>query len=80
MRRFFIAAAVFFLLALFAVWQRSRETRMGYEACALSAEAERLSNECDSLRTEIETVANPRELMQKAQELGLRPGGESGPE
>ena len=80
MRRILVAVAVFFLLALFAVWQRSRETAMRYEACALSAEVERLSNECDSLRTEIETVANPRELMRKGQELGLQPGGGSGPE
>ena len=78
MRRLLMAAAIFFLLALLAVWQRSRETRMKYEACRLSAEAERLSNECDSLRTEMETVANPRKLMRKGDELGLRPRGHDG--
>ena len=72
-----MAAAVLLLLALAAVWQRSRETAMSYEACALSAELERLSNECDSLRTEIETLARPRELMQKGRELGLQPRGAS---
>jgi len=78
MRRILVAAAVLFLLALFAVWQRSRETRMRYEACDLSAKAERLSNERESLRAEIEGVANPHELMQKGEELGLGPGDGGG--
>ena len=80
MRRLLMAGAALFLLALVAVWQRSRETRTRYEECRLSAEAERLSNECDSLRVEMETVANPSELMRKGKELGLRPRRNDGSE